>query len=116
MHEEAHAAQNVITSAIFIFGKIAQAIFDTRVSHSFIFVRYVNIYEFTMELLEESMHVVTLVGRSLIIKWVYRSYSLKIRSFEFTVDLIILGVDNFNVLLGMDWLFDNHVIVKCREK
>ena len=37
-------------------------------------------------------------------------------SFEFIVDLIVLGINDFDVMLGMDWLFANHITVNCPEK
>ena len=40
-----------------------------------------------------------------------KSCNLRIRAYDFTIDLIDLRIDDFDVIIGIDWLFDNHVIV-----
>ena len=72
-----------------------------------------NVYELDTKLLEELMYIATSVGRSLMIDRVCKSCSLRIESYDFIVDLIVLGIDDFDIILGMDLLFDNHVTVNC---
>ena len=76
---------------------IAHILFDTSASCSFVSTRYVGLYELSTELLVEPIYVATLVGRSLMTGQVCKSCNLKIGSFEFTVDLIVLSMVNFDV-------------------
>ena len=47
---------------------------------------------------------------------VYSDYSIRIREYEFPGDLIELSFREFDVILGMDWLFHHQVVVDCRMK
>jgi len=47
---------------------------------------------------------------------VYRSCLVFLAGYETLVDLIILGMVNFDVILGMDWLSPYHVVLDCNAK
>ena len=48
---------------------------------------------------------------SVIVNKVYRDCPIRIREYEFPGDLIELSFREFDVLLGMDWLFRHQVVV-----
>ena len=56
------------------------------------------------------------LGHSVIVNRVYRDCPIRIREYEFPGDLINLSFREFDVILGMDWLFRNKVVVDCRMK
>ena len=116
MHEEGQAALNVIVGTILIFWKNARGLFDTGVYCLFISIGYVNAYDNAMELLDEHMYVTTPINRSFVTKGVCKSCSLRIGANDFIVNLIVLEIAYFDVILRMDWFFDNYVIVNCQEK
>ena len=112
----------MLAYTIFIFGRITHALFDNGASHSFISTAYVKLFKLAMEMLEESMYVATIIGRSLVAdqvckscnlskkkKKVCKSCKLRIGSSKFFVNLIVLGINDFNVILGMDRLSVNFV-------
>ena len=45
-----------------------------------------------------------------------KSCKLRTGSSKFVVDLIVLGIKDFDIILGMDWLSTNYIPVNCREK
>ena len=53
-------------------------------------------------LLDQSFCVVTLMGESLLVKYVYKSCEIIVADREMLVDLIILDLLEFDVILGMD--------------
>ena len=53
---------------------------------------------------------------SVIVNKVYRDCPIRIRECEFMGDLIELSFGEFDVILGMDWLFRHRAIVDCRMK
>ena len=53
---------------------------------------------------------------SVIVNRVYRDCPIRIREYEFLVYLIELSFREFDVILGMDWLFRHQVVVDCRMK
>ena len=68
-----------------------------------------KIFELVVKMLDEPIYVATLVERFLVTDRVCKSCKLKICSFGFTVNLIVLGIDDFNIILGVDWLSANHI-------
>ncbi|KAA3466145.1 endogenous retrovirus group K, member 6 [Gossypium australe] len=41
---------------------------------------------------------------------------LKIRGYNFPASLMLLRFDDFDIILGMDWLSEHDAIVSCRRK
>ena len=62
------------------------------------------------------IHVYTPVGKPLVVDRVYRSCLISLGGYETWVDLIILGMVDFDVILGMDWLSPYHVVLDCNAK
>ena len=116
LHTINHATQNVIASTILIFERIAHALFNIDTSRSFISVAYVKLFELAAGVLEELMHVVTTVERSLVTAQVCKSCKLKIESSEFVVNLIVLEIEDFDIILCMDWSSANYIIINYRER
>ena len=46
----------------------------------------------------------------------YKSYPLRVHDREFPIDLIALPFDEFDLILGMDWLSKHWAIVDCDKK
>ena len=62
------------------------------------------------------IRVYTPVGKPLVVDRVYRSCLISLGGDETQVDLIILGMVDFDVILGMDWLSPYHVVLVCNVK
>lgn len=45
-----------------------------------------------------------------------RRCPLKIQNKSFPIDLLIMSFDNFNVILGMEWLIEHNMILDCCKK
>jgi hypothetical protein len=56
------------------------------------------------------------VGDSLVADLVYRYCVVQIKDQELLVDLILLDIQDFDVILGMDWLSTYHASVHCYSK
>ena len=78
------------------------ALFDNSTSRSFISASYVKIFELVVRVLYKPIYVATLIGRFLVTDYMCKSCKLRIGSFEFTIDLIVLEIDDFDVTLRMD--------------
>ena len=65
---------------------------------------------------EYDILVTNSIGHSFVVNGVYRDYPIRIREFEFPRDLIELSFREFDVILGIDWLFHHQVVVDCRMK
>lgn len=67
-------------------------------------------------ILIEPFSVPTTVGRSIIAKRVYRNCPVKVSQKVALVDLVEIEMNNFNVILGTDWLHSCYASVDCRNK
>ena len=56
------------------------------------------------------------MGKPLVVDRVYRSCLVSLAGYDTWVDLIILGMVDFDVILGMDRLSPYHVVLDCNAK
>ena len=56
------------------------------------------------------------LGKCVIVDKVSKKCPLMIRGHYFPADLMLLPFDEFDVILGMDWLTLHDAIVNCKEK
>ena len=62
------------------------------------------------------MLVTSPLGHSVRVNRVYKKCPLKVHDREFSVDLIALPFNEFDLILRMDWLSKHRTIVKCDKK
>ncbi|XP_070022649.1 uncharacterized protein [Nicotiana sylvestris] len=74
--------------------------------------------EFGIELeqLHEPFSVSTPVGESILATRAYRSCVVMVRGRDTIVDLIELGMVDFDVIMGMDWLYSCFAKLDCRTR
>ena len=58
----------------------------------------------------------TPLGECIEVRYVYLWCVVEIGERVLLVDLIELMVFDFDVILGMDWLFENYVLIDCNDK
>ena len=46
----------------------------------------------------------------------YRNCKIHVNNQELTINLILLAIQHFDVILGMDWLAENHGVIDCERK
>ena len=56
------------------------------------------------------------MGESLIVDQVYRSCLVSLAGYDIWVELIILGMIDFDVIFAMDWLSPYHDVLDCNAK
>ncbi|KAA0067055.1 reverse transcriptase [Cucumis melo var. makuwa] len=69
-----------------------------------------------LESLTEELLISTLVGDSFIVNSVYRKCSILIDDETLEVDLIPLNIQEFDVILGMDFLSNHYASLNCHRK
>ena len=62
------------------------------------------------------LFVATPLGESVMVNQILRDCCVMIGYKEMTVDLVLLGLQDFDVILGMDWLASYHAFVDCFGK
>ena len=59
--------------------------------------------------------VSTLLGNFLEASSVLRECPLLIKGQVLMADLVILGINDFDIILGIDWLSKHHATIECHE-
>ncbi|KAH9671308.1 Endonuclease [Citrus sinensis] len=114
--QEAHATPEVIMGTLSIFGHDAHILIDHGSTHSFVSRTFVMHIEREPELLDYGLVVITPTGGSLLAERVYRDCMIRLGEHEFRANLIILDIQDFDAILGMDWLASHHATVDCFKK
>ena len=70
----------------------------------------------SFELPDFELSVSILVGDMLMTNLVFKSFIICIEGRELLADLVLLDMNDFDVILGMDWLASYHTGVHCFEK
>jgi hypothetical protein len=99
--EDAQAAPNVIVGMILVNDNNAIVLFDSRASHSFIAVCFVQKYNLPLSMLKNRM-IVSIPGGDMHARHVCSKVSILIRAVEFLAHLIVLESKGIDVIHGMD--------------
>ena len=82
--------------------------------HSYVCMEHVFDKVPAMEKLASDMHVT--LGHNVSVNSVYRNYPIVIQAREFIADLITLPFQEFDLIMGLDWLTKHRAIVDCGQK
>jgi hypothetical protein len=114
--QDAQATDTVVTGILPLFSTPARVLFYPGSTHSFISCGFVRNIDRSPEPLEYELSVSTLLGDTLMSNLVLKSCMFCIEGRELSVDLVLLGMNHFDVILGMNWLAAYHASVDCFEK
>ena len=113
---EAEASPSVVTGQISSAGSLYSALFDSGATHSFVSARVIDqlcrpsgVYARGFQTLLPTGELV--VSR----KWI-RALPVEVDGRELSVDLIELEMDDFYMILGMDWLSKYGATIDCKRK
>ncbi|XP_021629643.1 uncharacterized protein LOC110627604 [Manihot esculenta] len=107
---------DVIMGIFSIFGRSVHALIDPGSTHSYICIPITNKKELQADILDQDIVVTNPLGHSVVVSKVFKDCPILIHGHIFHGDLIELPFREFDVILGMDWLFRYQVIVDCRKK
>ncbi|KAF5477353.1 hypothetical protein F2P56_004002 [Juglans regia] len=111
--DDATASNDVVTGTLMLFSRYASVLFDSGATHSFISNHYASLSERLPEPLETSMFVIMPLGEHINCSSVLVGCPVGIQGSILPTDLVIFNMFGFDVILGMDWLSQNHACVDC---
>ena len=114
--QEAYASPDVITGMILVYDHDAYALVDPGATHSFISVPFIERHQIESQPIDGRMVVSIPNGDTMISERIVPSSRLVIQSKDFPVDLIVLGIHDFDIVLGMDWLSKHKATLDCYKK
>ncbi|KAL0556175.1 hypothetical protein IC582_004685 [Cucumis melo] len=114
--QEAERASTVVTGTLPILGHYAFVLFDSGSSHSFISSVFVQHVGLEVEPLGSVLSVSTPSREVLLSKEKIKACRVEIVNHVLDVTLLVLDMQDFDVILGMDWLSANHASIDCFGK
>ncbi|WMV33594.1 hypothetical protein MTR67_026979, partial [Solanum verrucosum] len=73
-------------------------------------------FDMMSDCMHVTIHISTPVGESLVVDRVYRSFLVSLTEYDTWVNLIILGIVDLDIILGMDGLSLHHTILDYYDK
>ncbi|KAG8485758.1 hypothetical protein CXB51_019146 [Gossypium anomalum] len=110
------SSPDVITGTFTLFDTNVIALIDPGSTHSYICETLASSKTLPVESTEFVIRVSNSLGRYVLVDQVCKKCPLVIRGSCFPADLILLPFDEFDVILGMDWLTVHDAIVNCKRK
>ena len=108
---EVEAAPEVITGKVLLCQLEVYVLIDPGSTHSFISSKMTSHLHKSQEILDLKVNVHTPLGEVEVVDRVYRDYPVQIGNTELKADLIVLPFQEFDIILGMDWLTRHHAKV-----
>ncbi|TYK24242.1 putative Retrotransposon protein [Cucumis melo var. makuwa] len=112
-HTEAERAGTVVTGTLSILGHYAAMLFDSGSSHSFISSVFVQHVGLEVELLSGVLSVSTPSREVFLSKKKDKGMSDRVSKPDVRCDLTSLDMQDFDVILGINWLSANHASINC---
>ncbi|XP_052882197.1 uncharacterized protein LOC128290545 [Gossypium arboreum] len=113
--EEA-STSNVIMGTFSLHNTYVIALIDPGLTYSYVCMKLVSSMNMFTESTEFVIKVSNPLGNSVLVDKVCKNYPLTIQGHYFSANLMLLLFDEFDVILGMDWLTIHDVIVNCSSK
>lgn len=114
--KDRETSKAIISSIIPLFSHNAHVLIGPGSTQLFISCIYAKHASLSLMMLDLVLLVFTPLEKSLITNLVLKSCAIMVRDLELLTDLILLDIDDFDVILGMDWLTAYHAIVHCYSK
>ena len=101
---------------ISVYDHDAYALMDPGATHSFILVPFTERQQIESRPIDGRMVVSVPNGGIMISERIVPGSRLVIQNKDFPADLIVLGIHDFDIVLGMDWLSKHRATLDCYKK
>jgi len=115
--EEGDEDPHAVVSGMFLVNTLpTKVLFDAGATHSFINPATAKQIACVVEDLNMHLCVLTPVGSVYQTDRVVLNCSIMIQNREFLADLVVLNIQGYDVILGMDWLTKYRATTDCKQK
>ena len=101
---------------ISVYDHDAYALVDPGATHSFILVPFTERHQIESQPIDGRMVVSVPNGDTMISERIVPGSRLVIQNKDFPANLIVLGIHDFDIVLGMDWLSKHRATLDCYKK
>ncbi|GKB62665.1 putative reverse transcriptase domain-containing protein, partial [Tanacetum coccineum] len=113
---DANPGSNTVTGTFLLNDHHAYMLFDSGADRSFVSNTFSALLDITPYALDVSYAVELADGRTSETNIVLRGCTLGLLGHPFNIDLMPIDLGSFDVIIGMDWLANNHAVIVCDEK
>ena len=106
----------MITSIISVYDHDAYALVDPRATHSFISVPFTERHQIESQPIDDRIVVSIPNGDTVISERIVPGSRLMIQNKDFPTDLRVLGIHDFDIVLGMGCLSRHRATLDCYKK
>ena len=114
--EEAASTSTAVTGQVVIFQHLATILYDTGATHSFVSVPFASKLQVPTESMNSKFLTTLPFGEVMESNQWLRAVLVKIADRELYVNLIVLGMQDFDIIFGMDFLSKYSASVDCRRR
>ncbi|GMJ04407.1 hypothetical protein HRI_004109900 [Hibiscus trionum] len=107
---------DVIASTFTLQSLSLLSLIDSGSTHSYILREHAQLLGLPVESLDVGMRVSSSFGETVVTRKLYRRCPLVVQNHVFLVDLMELPFYGFDVIFGMDWLFEHRAVVDFESK
>ena len=102
-HRDAQATSDVVTGTLRIHTLFFKALIDPSSTHFFVSVSFDGLLGMPIDNMDFDLFVATPLGDSVVCNKIIRDCCVMIGYREMIVDLVLFDLEDFDVILGMDW-------------
>jgi len=115
--EEENEDPHAVVSGMFpVNTLLTKVLFDAGATHSFINPATAKRLPCAIEDMNVYLCVSTPIGSVYSTDQIVRNCPIVIQNREFFADLVVLGIQGYDVILGMDWLTAYQATIDCKQK
>ncbi|XP_022015093.1 uncharacterized protein LOC110914614 [Helianthus annuus] len=114
--DEAKASPDVVSGIFLVNFMPMNVLFDSGASRSFISNELLAHPSFKLEKMLTPLEVEVADSKSYLLHDICKNYKVLIEDEEFSIDLVPMYMGEFKVVVGMDWLAQNHAEIQCEKK
>ncbi|KAK8942809.1 hypothetical protein KSP39_PZI009568 [Platanthera zijinensis] len=114
--EEAQTSTQVISGRFKVKNRWARVLFDSGATHSFVARAFVERYRLDLDRVGDAFCVKFPSGESVVSDQGIQSCPILLGDFLAIADLKLLDLEDFDVILGMDWLSRYDAVIQCKGK
>ncbi|KAJ0523188.1 putative aspartic peptidase domain superfamily [Helianthus annuus] len=107
---------NVVNGTFLVNGIYASCLFDTGADNCFVSFEFEKLLNRKRSHLSSTFDVEVATGRTVAVNSVLRDCTLELSNHTFPIDLIPMRIGSFDIIVGMDFLRENHAEVVCFDK
>jgi len=113
--EEGSEDPHAVVSGMFLVNTLpTKVLFDTGATHSFINLATAKRIACTVEDMNVHLCVSTPIGSVYLTDQIVRNCPIVIQDRKFFADLVVLGIQGYDVILGMEWLTAYQATIDCK--